>query len=308
MNEELVRFDYADKKKERLDKFLVRCLPELSRSRLQGLIKEGLVKVNGEVVSKTGFELESGQQVEVAIPPVQPTDILAQDIPLDIIFENKDVVVIDKPAGMVVHPSAGHAQDTLVNAVLAHAPDLEGIGGEQRPGIVHRLDKNTSGLILVAKNDHSLHILQEQFRTRKVKKIYTALCDGHPPTPTGRIDAAVGRDSSVRKKMAIVSDAKGRTAVSEYHTLETFEEHTLMEVHPETGRTHQIRLHMAFIGCPVTGDTIYGRKRSTVPLSRHFLHASRLTIFLPGEDAVRIFESPLPPDLTRVLAQLRARS
>jgi 23S rRNA pseudouridine1911/1915/1917 synthase len=305
MSEETVRFVYEGAEKSRLDKFLVACLPDLSRSRLQALIKEGAVLVNGDVAAKAGQDLETGAQVEVTLPPVRPVDIVAQDIPLNILFENKDLVVVDKPAGMVVHPAAGHAQDTLVNAVLGHAPDLEGVGGEQRPGIVHRLDKNTSGLILVAKNDRTLNSLQEQFRSRKVKKMYLALCDGHPPTPTGRIDAAIGRDSTLRKQMAIVPDTKGRTAVSEYFTLETFQEHALLEVHPETGRTHQIRLHLAFLGCPIAGDTVYGRKRSSIDLDRHFLHAARLTVLLPGETSPRTFESPLPPDLNQVLERLR---
>jgi 23S rRNA pseudouridine1911/1915/1917 synthase len=208
---------------------------------------------------------------------------------------------------MVVHPAAGHAQGTLVNAVLAHDPDLEGIGGEQRPGIVHRLDKDTSGLILIAKNDHTLRWLQDQFRLREVRKIYHALSDGHPPTPTGRIEAAIGRDPSQRKQMAIVPDEKGRTSVSEYRVLESFTDHTLFEVHPETGRTHQIRLHLAFIGCPIVGDVVYGKKHPTLPIKRQFLHAARLTITLPGETAPRTFESPFPPDLQYVLDFLHGR-
>ena len=292
---------------ERLDKVLVRSLPDFSRSRLQSLIKDGLVKVNGEVVTKTGFVVEPGQQLEVLLPPPQPTELVPENIPLNIVFENDDLVVIDKPAGMVVHPAVGHSGGTLVNAVLAHDPDLEGIGGEVRPGIVHRLDKNTSGLILVAKNDRTLNWLQDQFRLRQVKKIYVALTDGHPPTPVGRIEAAIGRDPSLRKQMAIVPDAKGRSASSEYQVLEQFTDHTLFEVHPETGRTHQIRLHLAFIGCPIVGDTVYGRRKSSVPLDRHFLHAARLSIILPGESAPRTFESPLPDDLKQALEFVRSR-
>jgi 23S rRNA pseudouridine1911/1915/1917 synthase len=292
----------------RLDKFLVQCLPDLSRSRLQGLIKDERVKVNGAVVTKAGFDLEAADQVEITLPPTQPTDIVPENIPLNVIFESDDLVVIDKPAGMVVHPAAGHAQGTLVNAILGHDPDLEGVGGEQRPGIVHRLDKDTSGLILVAKNDKSLQWLQDQFRLRKVRKYYLALSDGHPPTPTGRIEAAIGRDPSLRKQMAIVPDAKGRASVSEYRVLESFPAHTLFEVHPETGRTHQIRLHLAFLGCPIVGDSLYGNRHISIPIARQFLHAARLSIVLPGESQPRTFESPLPEDLQTVLDELRSRS
>jgi 23S rRNA pseudouridine1911/1915/1917 synthase len=265
-----------------------------------------MVKVDHQIVTKAGFELTSGQQVEIELPPVRAVELVAEAIPLKVIFENEDLVVVDKPAGMVVHPAAGHDQGTLVNAILAHAPDLEGIGGELRPGVVHRLDKNTSGLILVAKNERSLRWLQDQFRLRKVKKIYLALSDGHPPTPTGRIEAAIGRDPSLRKQMTIVPDEKGRAAVSEYRVIETFPQHSLFEVHPETGRTHQIRLHLAFIGCPIVGDTVYGHRRPSLPLERHFLHAMRLSIMLPGESEPRQFESPLPEDLQRVLEHLRS--
>ena len=304
---EKMNFLFDDPGKERLDKFLVRQMPDFSRSRLQDLIKEGHVLVNGKAITKTGFELEAGQQVEVTLPPTQPVGLVAEEIPLNIVFENDDLVVIDKPAGMVVHPAAGHSQGTLVNAVLGHDPELEGIGGELRPGIVHRLDKNTSGLILVAKNDRTLEMLQDQFRLRQVRKVYIALSDGHPQTPTGRIEAAIGRDTSLRKQMAIVPDAKGRPAASEYKVLESFSEHTLFEVHPETGRTHQIRLHLAFINCPIVGDTVYGRRKPSLPIERHFLHAARLTIQLPGEPEPRTFESPLPSDLLEVLEPLRAR-
>lgn len=308
MESELFVFECLPPQAGRLDKFLVACLPDLSRSRLQGLIKDGQVKVGDQIVTKAGFLVEPGSRVTVTLPPVQPVEIVAQDIPLKVVFENQDLVVVDKPAGMVVHPAAGHDQGTLVNAVLAHAPDMEGVSGELRPGIVHRLDKDTSGLILVAKNGRTLHWLQDQFRLRKVYKVYQALSDGHPPTPSGRIEAAIGRDPSLRKKMAIVPDKKGRAAASEYITLETFPEHTLFEVHPETGRTHQIRLHLAFIHCPIVGDKVYGRKKPSLPLDRQFLHAARLTIVLPGETTPRTFESALPDDLQQALQYLRARN
>jgi 23S rRNA pseudouridine1911/1915/1917 synthase len=305
MSDKIISLQFQGEKGERLDKFLVECLPDLSRSRLQGLIRDGFVQVAGQVVTKVGFKLEVEQEIGVRIPPPVLSDLVGEDIPLQIIFENEDLMVVNKPAGMVVHPAAGHANGTLVQAALGHAPELEGVGGEQRPGIVHRLDKETSGLIVVAKNDPAHQWLQDQFRLRKVQKIYLALVDGAPPTPTGRVEAAVGRDPSHRKQMAVVSLARGREAVTEYRTLEKFLRHTLIEAHPETGRTHQIRLHMAFLGCPIVGDQLYGLRHSSLPIHRHFLHAYRLTITLPGEKQARTFEAPLPPDLQNVLDALR---
>jgi 23S rRNA pseudouridine1911/1915/1917 synthase len=243
--------------------------------------------------------------VQVIIPPPQPTQLEPEDIPLRVVFENEDVLVVDKPAGMVVHPGAGHARGTLVHAALAHAPGMAGIGGEGRPGVVHRLDKDTSGLILLAKNDLTHRWLQEQFRSRSVEKVYMALVDGRPPTPTGRIEASIGRNAAQRNQMAVVAAHKGREASSEYRTLETFAKHTLLEVHPITGRTHQIRLHLNFLGCPVAGDTVYGLRKASLSLNHHFLHAAKLTIRLPGETTSRTFEAPLPEDLLLALQGLR---
>ncbi|TLN10111.1 RluA family pseudouridine synthase, partial [bacterium] len=203
MNELIKTFQTTGVDADRLDKFLVTQLPDFSRSRLQALIRDGLVSVDGKVVTKTGALLVAAQQVIIRIPATESTDLVPEDIPLDVVFENQDLMVINKPAGMVVHPAAGHATGTLVHAALAHAPELEGIGGERRPGIVHRLDKDTSGLILVAKNDRAHRWLQDQFRLRKVRKVYLALVDGFPPTPSGRIEASIGRDPEHRKKMAI---------------------------------------------------------------------------------------------------------
>ena len=301
MNERLFKVYFEGGEEQRLDKFLVTALPDLSRSRLQVLIKAGLVTIDGQMARKVGQVLEKRALVQVRIPPPQPSDLTPEAIPLDIVFENADLLVVNKPAGMVVHPAAGHSAGTLVHAALAHVPYLEGIGGEQRPGVVHRLDKNTSGLILLAKNDAAYHWFQNQFRARQVEKMYLALVDGAPPTPHGRVEAAIGRDPAQRKKMAVVPPRKGRLAFTEYHTLQNFPAHTLLEVHPITGRTHQIRLHLAFLGCPVVGDTIYGRAHPSLPLARHFLHAARLTIRLPAEAVARTFEAPLPEDLTRVL-------
>ena len=308
MSDTLYEFKVSAGANDRLDKYLVTCLPDFSRSRLQGLVHDGFVTVNGTVVEKAGMPLAAGDRIEVRVPPPQPSTLVPENIPLDVIFETQDLMVINKPAGMVVHPAVGHSNGTLVQAALAHAPELEGISGEQRPGVVHRLDKETSGLIVMAKNDRTHRWLQDQFRLRKVKKIYLALVDGFLPTPQGRVEAPIGRDTKARKKMAVVALQKGREAVSEYFTLETFEAHSLVEVHPLTGRTHQIRLHMAFLNCPIVGDSIYGRKKSSIALNRHFLHAARLTIQLPGEAEMRTFEAPLPPELQKVLDQLRAHT
>jgi 23S rRNA pseudouridine1911/1915/1917 synthase len=306
--ERLVAFALApasEAKPERLDRLIAVELPELSRTQVQRLIEDGFVTVDTAVITKPAVRLAGPAQVHVRIPPAAPSSHQPEDIPLDIVYEDSDLLVINKPAGMVVHPAAGHAGGTLVNAVLGHDPDLEGVGDEQRPGIVHRLDKDTSGLILVAKNDVAHRELQRQFKEREVTKTYVALLDGHPPTDTGRIEAAIGRDLRNRKQMAIVPLAHGRAATTEYQVVEKFHDHTLVEAHPLTGRTHQLRLHFAYLKCPIAGDTIYGRRHSTVPLKRHFLHAARLQFTLPGSGQPVEFEAPLPPELQRVLRTLR---
>jgi 23S rRNA pseudouridine1911/1915/1917 synthase len=305
VSDQVLSFHFDKETPERLDKFLVEQLQEFSRSRIQGLVLNGFVDVNGRQAKKAGQTLESGFDVTVRIPPAAPTDLMPEEIPLDILFENEDLLVINKPAGMVVHPAAGHASGTLVNAVLGYDPEIEGIGGEERPGVVHRLDKETSGVILLAKNERAHRWLQDQFRLRKVEKTYLALVDGKPPTPSGRVEAHIGRDPSHRKRMAIVPESRGREAISEYKTLESFTAHTLLEFHPLTGRTHQIRLHCAFLGCPIVGDEVYGRKKPTISIDRHFLHARSLKILLPGEKSLRFFEAPLPNELVQVLDSLR---
>ncbi len=306
MSDRVESFIFGQAEKERLDVYLTGCLPEFSRSRLQGLIKDGFVSVDGQVVTKNGQVLEGGERVEIRIPPPVPSGLVAEDIPLDIIFENDDLLVVNKPAGMVVHPSPGHESGTLVHAALGYAPEMEGIGGEERPGIVHRLDKDTSGLIVIAKNEQAHRWLQDQFRNRTVEKFYLALVDGKPPTPTGRVEAPIGRHAVQRKLMAVMPLEKGREAISLYRTLESFPTHTLLEVHPLTGRTHQIRVHMAFLGCPVVGDRVYGRHKSSLELDRHFLHAFRLRIILPGESTPKVFEAKLPEELNVVLKKLRS--
>jgi 23S rRNA pseudouridine1911/1915/1917 synthase len=305
VSDQVHHFHYEGEKGLRLDKYLVNCLPDLTRSRLQGLVEDGFVRVDGVMAVKSGMMLQGGESVEVRIPPPEPAGVQAEEIPLQIVFENDDLMIINKPAGMVVHPAAGHSRGTLINAALAYAPEIEGIGGEQRPGVVHRLDKDTSGLILMAKNDRAHQWLQEQFRSRQVEKTYLALVDGKPPTPQGRIEAPVGRDPSHRKQMAVVPESRGRAAVSEYRTRTQYPKHTLLEVHPITGRTHQIRLHMAFLGCPIVGDTVYGHRTPTLALDRQFLHAWRIRVVLPGEEQLSQFEADLPSDLADALAGLK---
>jgi 23S rRNA pseudouridine1911/1915/1917 synthase len=241
LSEQVVSFLFDEHGSQRLDKFLVSQLPDISRNRIQALIGNGAILVDGQVARKSGQVLSCGEVVQVHIPPPQPTDLVPEAIPLEIVFENDDLMVVNKPAGMVVHPAAGHTKGTLVHAALAHAPEMVGIGGEKRPGVVHRLDRDTSGLILLAKNDHAHRFLQDQFRLRKTLKTYIALVDGKPPTPSGRIEAPVGRDRQQRKRMSVAAANRGREAVTEYRMLESFRQHTLLEVHPLTGRTHQIR-------------------------------------------------------------------
>jgi 23S rRNA pseudouridine1911/1915/1917 synthase len=306
VNDRVVQLTFDREQPQRLDKFLVAQLPEFSRSRLQMLIKEGYVTVDGVIASKSGQTIDGITEIIVEIPPPKPATLVAEDIPLDIVFENEDLLVVDKPAGMVVHPSAGHQSGTLVHAALAYAADIEGVGGIQRPGVVHRLDKDTSGLILLAKNDAAHQWLQRQFSSRQVEKIYLALVDGTPPTARGRVEAAIGRDPDNRKKMAVVTPTKGREAVSEYATIRKYDAHTLLEVHPITGRTHQIRLHLAFLGCPVVGDKVYGRRHPSLSIDRQFLHAARLKIRLPGEADLCEFSAPLPEDLSAILESLGA--
>ncbi len=295
---------------QRLDKFVAEALADLSRTAVQRLIDDGDITVNGQP-SKPAYKLGQGDRIAVRIPPAAPTDVQPQAIPLDIVYEDADLLVINKAAGMVVHPAAGHNEGTLVNAVLAHCPDLAGVGGQVRPGIVHRLDKDTSGLIVVAKHDAAHHALQRQFKARTVSKVYLALVEGNITPPQGIIEAPIGRDKLQRKRMAVTPD--GRPATTEYKTIESFENYTLVEARPRTGRTHQIRVHFAWLQFPLAGDHVYGRrKQKQLPwpaplgrLARHFLHAHTLSFQLPSDGRMVIFSAPLPPDLEAVLQGLR---
>ena len=304
MSEEILTLDYEGDGGERLDHFLAEELSEYSRSRLQSFIKEGRVRVDGDPARKFGQAMVPGQTVTVILPEEHDSKLIPENIPLDILYEDEQSIVINKPAGMVVHPAAGHDSGTLVHAVLGHCDDLKGFGGEIRPGVVHRLDRDTSGIIVMAKNEKAHIFLQEQFKERSIDKRYLALVDGAPPTPTGRVEAPIGRDPIRRQQMAILTPDKGRAAVTEYRTLKSYPKHTLIEAHPLTGRTHQIRVHMAFLKCPIVGDVLYGRRKQSIELDRHFLHAFRLTILLPGHDAPMTFEAPLPPELQAVLDNL----
>jgi 23S rRNA pseudouridine1911/1915/1917 synthase len=288
----------------RLDRYVADQLPDLSRGTVQGLIESGRVRVDGQQ-RKPKFRMTPGEVVSVEIPSPGIDEILPDPIPLAIVYEDADVVVVDKPAGMVVHPAPGHPRGTLANALLAHVPGIS-VGGSQRPGIVHRLDKDTSGLIVAAKTDRGRTALVGQWETRSVDKSYLALVSGSLMDEEATIDAPIGRDPKNRQRMAVVRT--GRSAVTHFHVIERFSDTTLLDVSIETGRTHQIRVHLAFIGHPIVGDQLYGRARPTDPrLDRHFLHANALGFQLPEGEALRL-ESPLPLDLQAVLEELRARS
>ncbi len=297
-----LKFDNTES--QRLDKYLVDQFPAFSRSQLQSIIRDGLVSIDGKQMTKGGVKLEKGSEIEITFPLVAESTLVPEEIPLDIIFENDDLMIVNKPAGMVVHPAYGHLTGTLVHAALNHAPGLEDVGGEHRPGVVHRLDKDTSGLILLAKNDKAQRFLQDQFRKRSVHKTYYALTDGHPPTPTGRVEAPIGRDPAHRKKMAVVTIQHGREAVTEYKVIEKFERNALIAAYPHTGRTHQVRLHLAFLGCPIVGDRIYGHRKQILNAGRQMLHAYQIEIVLPGDSTPRVFQAPIPQDMNALLQDL----
>jgi 23S rRNA pseudouridine1911/1915/1917 synthase len=290
----------------RCDVWLERCLPDLSRSRIQALIKAGHVTVRSQPV-KPHAKVLAGMVATVEIPPPVPASVQGEDIPLDILHEDADVIVVNKPPGLVVHPAAGHAAGTLVNALLYHCHDLAGVGGETRPGIVHRLDRDTSGVMVVAKSDQALNSLTTQFSHGKVLKEYLALVRGLPAPTVGTVETLIGRSRHDRKKMS-ATPAAGRAAVTHYRLMEAFPGVSLLRVRIETGRTHQIRVHMAHIGHPVIGDPQYGGRRTAAAVwaDRQMLHAERLVFTHPRSGATMEFRAPLPPDMTQLLAQLRS--
>jgi len=280
----------------RLDKYLAKEYPELSRSRLQKLIEQGHILVNG-YVAKASQKVSVGDEIRVSLPPPEKVSLVAEPIPLAVIYEDDDLLVIDKPAGLVVHPSPGHTAHTLVNALLARCPDLASFGDAMRPGIVHRLDGDTSGLMIIAKNDSAQQYLINQFKARSVSKSYLVLARGKLTPSQGLIEAPVGRDPSNRKRMAVVTG--GRQARTRYKVKEYISDCTLLEVTTETGRTHQIRVHLSAIGYPVVGDTVYGVKSPYV--KRQFVHACRLGFRLPSSKEYREFNCELPSDLKQAL-------
>ena len=289
----------------RLDKFLTDSLADYSRVQVQNFIEDGKVSVNGRVRTKAALRLSSGDLVQVEVPKLVPEELLGEARILDVIYEDESVLVVNKAAGMVIHPGAGNLKGTLVNAAIAHFPDIKDVGEPTRPGVVHRLDKDTSGVIILAKTQEAYRHLVRQFKSRRTEKTYLALVDGIPPTPSGRIEANIHRDEYYRQKMAVAYEGKGRKAISEYTTLKNFTNHSLLEVKPLTGRTHQIRVHLAYLGTPVAGDQIYGRRKSSIPGTRFFLHAQKLKIELP-DGKMREFVAALPQELEEILTQLES--
>ena len=298
----------------RLDRALGELFTDYSRNFLANLVTDGRVRVDGVPATKPSQRVTAGQKLEIDVPEAAPAGIESQDLPLTVLYEDADVVVIDKPAGLVVHPAAGHADGTLVNALLFHVKDLSGVGGEIRPGIVHRLDKDTSGVMVIAKHDAAHRKLTEAWNTERVRKEYIALVYGTPSSERGTVDAPVGRDPRDRKKMAVV--AGGRAAITDYEVAERLRYVSLLRCRLRTGRTHQIRVHMKHLGHPIVGDPAYsGPQWRGIPdkrvqkllssLERQMLHAARITFTHPSTGAPMTFDAPLPRDFADVIAALR---
>ena len=291
----------------RLDRFLAVALPTFSRARLQTLIRDGFIKLNGKI-PRPRDPVRSGDTVELTEPEIEKVEALPETIPLEILFEDDELLVVNKPAGLVVHPGAGHQTHTLVNALLAHCQNLSGIGGKERPGIVHRLDKETSGCLVVAKNDATHRDLSRQFAARTMGKIYLALVAGVPRKPAGVIDLAIARHPVHRQRMAIAR-RQGRSAKTEYRVLSQRRASTgpeaisLVECTLHSGRTHQIRVHLHHLGHPVLGDKLYGGKRAG-DYPRQMLHAWKLSFTHPRSGEVMTFEAPLPPDFAEAMGTL----
>jgi 23S rRNA pseudouridine1911/1915/1917 synthase len=283
----------------RLDQFLARRLPEFSRSRLQQLIRDGFVRLNNSTTRPSQI-VRSGDKIDVTEPPLKKIETLAEPIPLEILFEDKDLIVLNKPAGLVVHPGAGHREHTLVNALLGHCDTLSGIGGKERPGIVHRLDKETSGCLVVAKNDAAHRELSRQFAARTVEKIYLALVAGKLRKPTGVIEEKIGRHPVHRQRMS-AGTLRGRTAKTEYRVVRSSERASLVECRLYSGRTHQIRVHLHHLGHPVLGDKVYA-PRLAKGFPRQMLHAWKLGFHHPRTEEWESFEAPLPDDFNNALA------
>jgi len=289
---------------ERLDRWLAARVADVSRARLQQLIEDGHVHIDG-VVRKRAHRLQGGERVDVEVPPRAPDELRAEPIALTIVHEDDDVLVVDKPAGMVVHPGAGHANATLAAAALAHAPAIAIVGGARRPGIVHRLDKGTSGLLVIAKTPRAYDSLTRQLVARTVKRRYVAIVHGRVRTASGVVDAPIGRDPRHRQRMAVLSAGKGKRAVTRWRLVERFPQFTHLDVSLETGRTHQIRVHLASLGHPVVGDGVYGGKsRPPLPFEGLALHAAALSFVHPGTQEVQHFAAALPARIERLLCHL----
>jgi 23S rRNA pseudouridine1911/1915/1917 synthase len=289
----------ANEAKLRLDQFLAKRLPEFSRSRLQQLIRGGFVRLN-DSTSRPRQIVRGGDKIEFTEPPLEKIETLPEQIPLDILFEDNDLIVINKPAGLVVHPGAGHREHTLVNALLSHCSMLSGIGGKERPGIVHRLDKETSGCLVVAKNDAAHRGLSRQFADRTVQKIYLALVTGRLRKPAGVIEEKIGRHPVHRQRMSATA-LRGRAAKTEYRVVWSSEQASLVECWLHTGRTHQIRVHLNHLGHPVLGDKVYA-PRLGKDFPRQMLHAWKLGFRHPRTDEWKNFEAPLPDDFNQAIA------
>jgi len=288
----------------RLDRYLADHLPGRSRSELQRWISEGRVTI-GDAPVKASHSVRTSDRILVRVPAPASHELLPEPLPLEVVYEDDKLLVISKPPGMVVHPAPGVRAGTLVNALLHRYPDLDRSGADQRPGIVHRLDKDTSGLIVVARDEATRAQLQEQFKERTVRKRYLTLLEGRLEPAQGRIEAAIGRDPRHRKRMTVFPPHRGgRDAVTLYRVLEHFERFTLVEAEPKTGRTHQIRVHFSYLRHPVVGDRVYGRRKQTLPCPRQFLHAQRLAFRLPSTGELAEFTAPLPDDLGQVLQAL----
>lgn len=286
---------------ERIDKAISGVQTEWSRTQIGNWITEGIVKVNGESV-KSKYKVKAGDVVEITVPEAEPLDVIAENLNLDIVYEDADVLVVNKPKGMVVHPAPGHMTGTLVNGLMYHCKDLSGINGILRPGIVHRIDKDTSGLLMVAKNDVAHVSLVDQLVKKTVTRKYTALVHGHIAHDKGTIDAPIGRDQKDRQRQAVVDN--GKHAVTHFQVIERFGEFTLVECRLETGRTHQIRVHMKYIGFPLVGDPKYGPKK-TIEFGGQVLHAGVLGFDHPVSGEYLEFEAPLPVDFVQLVNELR---
>jgi len=285
---------------DRLDRYLSRAVPGLSRSKVQKIILAGKVRVNGRPLRRPSYQIGAGDELSLEIPPPETSELKPQKIPLNILHEDEWLLVLDKPAGLVVHPGAGHSEGTLVNALLAHGPKLSRMGGAVKPGLVHRLDKDTSGLMVVAKDDATHWDLSRQFAGRSVLRVYQAVVRGQVQRTEGTIDAPIGRHPVQRKKMTVRYDSE-RDAITKYKVLKRFKNATLIELYPQTGRTHQLRVHLASIGHPILGDTEYGVAGG---FSRQALHAHRLGFRHPAIEQWVEFTSPLPRDLQREISRL----